>query len=83
MTPTLEPASTCRIMPPPTMQPMMEFGESWAQVQRSVRLGDRLRRAEDCRIRTYEFNLIFLIACGAFLSIDTLNFTYAAYPQLS
>ena len=60
----------------------MEFGESWTQVQCSMRLGDQLRRAEDCTIRTYEFYLIFLIAHGAFLSIDTLNFAYAAYLWL-
>ena len=37
---------------------VMEFGESWAQVQRSVRLGDRLRREEDYRIRTYGFFIL-------------------------
>ena len=37
---------------------MMEFGESWAQVQRSVWLGDRLRREEDYRIRTYGFFIL-------------------------
>ena len=37
---------------------MMEFGESWAQVQCSARLGDRLRREEDYRIRTYGFFIL-------------------------
>ena len=60
----------------------MEFEKSWAQVQRSVQLEDRFKRAVNCRIRTYESYLIFLIAHGAFLSIDMLNFTYATYPRL-
>ena len=36
----------------------MEFGESWAQVERSAQLGDRLRREEDYRIRTYGFFIL-------------------------